>query len=66
MYFSSAKNIKTLRELPVRPNRRNTIMVFISAFVSDLLKEKFAGNEFSIYMITLVLDLCKFLLTLVV
>ena len=66
MYFSSAKNIKTLRELSVRPNRGNTIMVFISAFVSDLLKEKFAGNEFSIYMITLVLDLCEFLLTLVV
>ena len=41
-------------------------MVFISAFVSDLLKEKFAGNEFSIYMITLVLDLCEFLQTLVV
>ena len=66
MYFSSAKNIKTLRELSVRPNRGNTIMVFISAFVSDLLKEKFAGNEFSIYMITLVLDLCEFLQTLVV
>ena len=50
----------------MRAKRGNTIMVFISAFISDLLKEKFTGKEFSIYTITLVLDLCKFLLTPVV